>query len=560
MSNFKKSFNKQINIVTAYTFGKQGIGKDGSIPWNIPEDMKHFKNITTTKEEYDTINFSIVIMGRKTWDSLPDNFKPLPNRYNVILTNNQDYKMEQNLKYNYGNSNGNGNGNGNDNYNTNTNGVIFTTWDNFMNEEYITIETLLSNNNKHNIKRHIFNYYIIGGEQIYIKALQTDLDVKIYTTEIYPIKTQSIECDTFFPTIINTNTNTNTNTNPSDYLFNKIVITDVSPFYKSIKNDTNDNPYYYRFITYNSKKYNKIDELSFKSEEDDYLQLMRNILYSGVSNDDRTGVGTLSIFGSMLKYNLRDTFPLCTTKRMFFRAIFEELMFYLSGKTDNKILQEKNIHVWDGNTTREFLDKRGLNHYEEGDLGQTYGFNFRHFGGEYKGCSFDYGTGTDKSIGYDQLANIIHLIKNEPGSRRIIIDLWDCTSIHKAALPSCLCKYQFNVNTIKKELNLAIYLRSSDFFLANNWNSTCGALLVHLLCNTEGIDLTPGELTVFIADAHLYKSHIEQVKLNLQRTPLPFPKLLIKGEKKKDITDFKFEDLDLLGYKAYPNIKAEMAI
>ena len=158
------------------------------------------------------------------------------------------------------------------------------------------------------------------------------------------------------------------------------------------------------------------------------------------------------------------------------------------------------------------------------------------------------------------MANVIHLIKNEPGSRRIIIDLWDCTSIHKAALPSCLCKYQFNVNTIKKELNLAIYLRSSDFFLANNWNSTCGALLVHLLCNTEGIDLTPGELTVFIADAHLYKSHIDQVKLNLERTPLPFPKLLIKGEKKKEITDFKFEDLDLIGYKAYPNIKAEMAI
>ena len=359
---------------------------------------------------------------------------------------------------------------------------------------------------------------------------------------------------------MNTTMNTANITEPTDFLSNKIVITDVSPFHKSIKTDTNGHPYYYRFITYNSKKYNKIDELSFKSEEDEYLKLMRNILYSGVSNDDRTGVGTLSIFGSMLKYDLRDTFPLCTTKRMFFRAIFEELMFYLSGKTDNKILQEKNIHVWDGNTTRDFLDKRGLQHYEEGDLGQTYGFNFRHFGGEYKGCSFDYGTGTEQSIGYDQLANVIHLIKNEPGSRRIIIDLWDCASIHKAALPSCLCKYQFNVNTIKKELNLAIYLRSSDFFLANNWNSTCGALLVHLLCNTEGIDLTPGELTVFIADAHLYKSHIDQVKLNLERTPLPFPKLLIKGEKKKDINEFTFEDLDLIGYKAYPNIKAEMAI
>ena len=303
---------------------------------------------------------------------------------------------------------------------------------------------------------------------------------------------------------------------------------------------------------------------------------MRNILENGSSNDDRTGVGTLSIFGSMLKYDLRDTFPLCTTKRMFFRAIFEELMFYLSGKTDNKILQEKGIHVWDGNTTREFLDKRGLQHYEEGDMGQTYGFNFRHFGGIYKGCGVDYSTknknkyieykeGVSRescipSQGYDQLANVIHLIKTEPASRRIIIDLWDCTTIHKAALPACLCKYQFNVNVTKKELNLAIYLRSSDYFLANNWNSSCGALFVHLLCNTEGIDLTPGELTVFIADAHLYKTHAEQVKMNLERKPYPFPKLLINCEKKKDITEFKFEDIDLIGYKAYPNIKAEMAI
>jgi thymidylate synthase len=234
-------------------------------------------------------------------------------------------------------------------------------------------------------------------------------------------------------------------------------------------------------------------------------------------------------------------------------------MFYLSGKTDNKILQAKGIHVWDGNTSREFLDKRGLSHYEEGDMGQTYGFNYRHFGGEYKGCSVDYGLGTENSVGFNQVANVINLIKTEPSSRRIIIDLWDCSTVHKAALPSCLCKYQFNVNVVKKELNLAIYLRSSDYFLANNWNSCCGAILVHLLCNLEGIDLTPGELTVFIADAHLYKTHLEQVKINLERRPHPFPKLIVK-DKKSDIMDFKFEDIELLGYKSYPNIKAEMAI
>ena len=524
--------------------------------------MTHFKHITTPKEN-DTTTFSIVVMGRKTWDSIPDKFKPLSNRYNVILSNDETYRLEQNTIYNCGKLLKT-----EENISKRT-GVFFTTWDNFMNTDYIKIESELNNDNVNYINR--FNYYVIGGAQIYKKALETNLNITIYTTEIYPIDKKEIECDQFFPNILNFN-----NTSSISTTNNTITITNVSPFHKSTNKDIkniNGNNYIYRFINYyieNSNTHNSENNLyntyylnnvfPFKSSETDYLNLMRNILYFGVSNEDRTGVGTLSLFGSMLKYDLRDTLPLCTTKRMFFRAIFEELMFYLSGKTDNKILQAKGIHVWDGNTSREFLNKRGLQHYDEGDMGQTYGFNYRHFGGEYKGCNTDYGLSTSNSIGYDQVANVIHLIKNEPSSRRIIIDLWDCTSIDKAALPSCLCKYQFNVNVIKKELNLAIYLRSSDFFLANNWNSTCGALFVHLLCNIEGIDLTPGDLTVFIADAHIYKSHIEQVKLNLERTPLPYPKLLIKGQKKKDIMQFKFEDLDLIGYKSYPNIKAEMAI
>ena len=234
-----------------------------------------------------------------------------------------------------------------------------------------------------NMKGYIqrpFSYYIIGGEQIYKKALDMchdlNLSYSINATEIYLTKEQEkvpqeqdtvskYACDTFFPKIDES-----------------LIITSVSPFYKS-KSDL-----LYRFITYEKTKNSdtiNIKPKSFYTQENDYLDLMRNILENGSSNDDRTGVGTVSIFGSMLKYDLRDTFPLCTTKRMFFRAIFEELMFYLSGKTDNKILQAKGIHVWDGNTSREFLDKRGLAHYEEGDMGQTYGFNYRHFGGEYKG-------------------------------------------------------------------------------------------------------------------------------------------------------------------------------
>ena len=596
--SYNKLFQRPLNLVVAYTFNKQGIGKDGNLPWVIQEDMIHFKEITLPKSSF---NFSIVIMGRKTWDSIPDKFKPLSNRYNIVLSNDKEYKKLQSQKYANANANANANDTTTSNWKTS---VKFTTWESFFNEEYLDVEFVFRNkvNNQqmqamqqsqlnqgmripYTFESATFSYYVIGGESIYQKAIDSNLNLNIYATEIYTQSHNIIECDTFFPKI------------------DKLIIHNVSSFYKS-KQLLNDYSIWYRFITFiriinPALIFNDI--ISFTTSETDYLKLMQNILENGQSNDDRTGVGTLSIFGSMLKYNLQDTFPISTTKRVFFRAIFEELMLYLSGKTDNTILQEKGIHVWDGNTSREFLDKRGLTDYVAGDMGQTYGFNMRHFGGIYKGCKMEYtndgnsnsndngdfngnvGNGNDgnvngngnydsNSYGYDQLANVINLIKTDPFSRRIIIDLWDASTVHKAALPSCLCKYQFNVNVAKKELNLAIYLRSSDYFLANNWNTCTGALLVHLLCNLEDINLTPGELTVFIADAHIYKSHIEQVKLNLERKPYPYPKLLVccnannnannnaNSKKKKNILDFKFEDLELIGYKAHSAIKAEMAV
>ena len=546
---YDKTFQKTLNLVVAYTFNKQGIGKNGTLPWHIIEDMKHFKEITVPNKK--PFFFSIVIMGRKTWDSIPESYKPLSNRYNIILSNDEAYKKSQMQKY-ASIFNNNNNINNNNDWKS---GVKFTTWDAFFNEEYIDVEYILRNKVLGNIQSLdslqslngvpiTFNYYIIGGESIYQKALESKLNLYIYATEIYTQSHNIIDCDTFFPKI------------------DKTIITNISSFNKSI-NQVNNYDVWYRFITY-AKIIQPIlfnTTTPFPTAENKYLELMSDILEKGQTNYDRTGVGTLSIFGTMLKYNLQDTFPISTTKRIFFRAIFEELMLYLSGKTYNAILQDKGIHVWDGNTSRDFLDKRGLTDYIEGDMGQTYGFNMRHFGGIYKGCKTDYSIG---NYGYDQLANIINLIKTDPYSRRIIIDLWDSSTVDKTALPSCLCKYQFNVNVVKKELNLAIYLRSSDYFLANNWNTCTGALLVHLLCNLEGINLNPGELTVFIADAHIYKTHIEHVKLNLERSPYPFPKLLVcngnSEKKKKDILDFKFEDLELLGYKAHPTIKADMAI
>ena len=313
---------------------------------------------------------------------------------------------------------------------------------------------------------------------------------------------------------------------------------------------------YYRYFDYMSEA--NIKEkliIPYISPEYQYLEIMKNIIHTGIDRNDRTGTGTLSLFGSTQRYDLSETFPMSTTKRIFIRAVFEELMLYLSGKTDNKILKDKNIHIWNGNTSREFLDKRGLQHYPEGDMGETYGFNFRHFGGQYQDCKTDY----ESTNGYDQLQNVINLLKNDPTSRRIIINLWNASTLHNAALPSCLMMYQFYVDVYAKKLSCIIYIRSSDYFLANNWNTCTGALLVHLLCNLKEIDLTPGEIIVNTGDTHIYKNHLEQVNINLERKPYPFCKLLIKNKKNK-ITDFNFEDLQFIGYKCYPNISAPMAV
>ena len=312
---------------------------------------------------------------------------------------------------------------------------------------------------------------------------------------------------------------------------------------------------YFRYFTYEKRK--QKNDIYINNQENQYKKLIDNILLYGVKRKDRTGIGTLSYFSpDILRFDLSDTFPLCTLKKGFMRAVFEELMLYIRGQTDNKILQDKNIHIWDGNTSREFLDSRNLNHYPEGDMGETYGFNMRHYGGKYVDCKTKYSSGT----GFDQLNYVINEIKTNPHSRRILINLWNPKTLFNAALPSCLHQYQFYVNTEKKTLNLQIYLRSSDVFLANNWNTCTGALFVHLLCNLKEIDLKPGNLSVVCGDAHIYNNHIEFAKKMTERESFPYPKLVVKKEY-NNIEEFEYSDIVIIGYKSHPNdFNASMAV
>ena len=282
-------------------------------------------------------------------------------------------------------------------------------------------------------------------------------------------------------------------------------------------------------------------------EELAIIDLFKELLV-GNSRSDRTMVGTISLFGRQLKFDLTNgQFPLMTSRKMFLRGIFEELMFYLRGQTNNKILEEKKITVWSANTTREFLDKRGLHDLPEGDMGHSYGFSFRHFGAEYINCLTDY---TGK--GFDQLEWLINEIKTNPTSRRLRISLWEPNHAHRAALPPCLEQYQFYVHD--GYLSCMMTQRSSDVGLAGGWNIATGALFTILLAKVT--DLQPKELIWNIGDIHVYQNGIQALIEQITKPVYIFPKLLIKN--KKNITDYEYQDLTLLCYRHGPNIKFPM--
>jgi thymidylate synthase len=229
---------------------------------------------------------------------------------------------------------------------------------------------------------------------------------------------------------------------------------------------------------------------------------------------------------------------------MFLRGIFAELMLFIRGQTNNQILEDQRISVWRGNTTRDFLDARGLQHMPVGDMGASYGFLFRHFGAKYDTCLTDY-TGQ----GVDQLGNLIQTIKASPNDRRLIISLWSPPDLDKCPLPPCLYNYQFYIHG--KNLSCMMTQRSSDFAVAGGWNIATGALLTYLIAAV--CKLEPYELIWNLGDVHIYNNLTEQTKQQLVRCPRVFPKLYIN--KKENIEDFEFSDLELLCYDPHESIE-----
>ncbi|KAL6122718.1 hypothetical protein NUSPORA_00247 [Nucleospora cyclopteri] len=286
-------------------------------------------------------------------------------------------------------------------------------------------------------------------------------------------------------------------------------------------------------------------------EEEQYLNLIKEILKNGENVSDRTGTGTRRLFGRSMRYSLENNaFPLLTTKKVAYNTIMRELIFFIRGETDNKILRKQNVRIWDGNSTREYFDSIGIDR-ETDDLGPVYGFQWRHCGAKYKTCHDDY---TGKGI--DQLQNVIDQIKKNPTSRRLVVCAWNPCQLNEMALPPCHCLFQFQVSQGK--LSCILYQRSCDVGLGVVFNIASYAaltIIVAKLCNLEA-----GEFIHFMGDVHIYNDHIEALLTQIERKPFAFPTLKLKEKEYNKLEDFEFEDFILENYESHPPIKMKMSV
>lgn len=261
-----------------------------------------------------------------------------------------------------------------------------------------------------------------------------------------------------------------------------------------------------------------------------YLNLLNRILTEGTQKGDRTGTGTLSIFGHQMRFDLRDGFPLLTTKKLHLKSIIYELLWFLRGDTNVHYLQEHGVRIWN-----EWAD-------ENGELGPVYGHQWRSWP-DYKGGTID------------QIKNVVDMIKHNPDSRRMLVTAWNPAEVEDMALPPCHCLFQFYV--ADGRLSLQLYQRSADSFLGVPFNIASYALLLQMIAQVTGLEA--GEFIHTTGDTHLYLNHLEQAKLQLTREPRPLPKMKINPDV-KDIFDFKYEDFELIGYDPLPHISGVVAV
>lgn len=378
------------------------------------------------------------------------------------------------------------------------------------------------------------HFYIIGGSQIYDLFLN---DPHFYPKKLFITQFDTIdkEADTFFP-----------------------LITDkYSLISYSEKKFTTDGNFTYRFLIYTS--------LNSSSPDIPYLKLARSILEhpNKITRVDRTGVGTIGTFGNQIRFDLSNgNVPILTTKRVAWKSCIKELLWFLRGDTDAKILQRNGVHIWDGNSTREFLDNNGLEHYPDGVIGAGYGWQMRFFGAEYdcllSDTSSKYFNRTEIG-GFDQVNYVISQLRENPNSRRIVMSYWNPPDLDKVVLPPCHYTCVFSTEGDGKLLNCHMIMRSTDVFLGLPFNILSYAILTYIIA--KKVDMEPNSLVISLSDTHIYSNHISQIKEQLTRNPLANSKLILSDQiKNLKIENIKLNHFSLIGYFPHKKINGDMAV
>ena len=291
-----------------------------------------------------------------------------------------------------------------------------------------------------------------------------------------------------------------------------------------------------------------------------YIDLLKDVLENGVDKNDRTGIGSRAVFGRLLRWDLQDGFPIITTRKVSLRIAFEETMFFLRGETNTKLLEDKNINIWKGNTTREFLDARGLKHLPEGDMGKGYGYQWRHWETRDNVPKVDKDGHTwmfPEEV--DQVAELLKGLKNDPTSRRHVVTGWNPGQLKEMALPPCHMLHMYSVDgeftTGNGRLHNSFVMRSNDVPFGLPYNIMSYALLNHIFAKHLG--LTPGELVYMGWDVHIYQNQIEMAQEQILRDPKPLPQLKINKDLTtfEDVLNLQWSDIELIGYDPHPDIK-----
>lgn len=467
-----------------------GLSKQGILPWSNTfagiEDMKFFRSVTKKAG-------TAVIMGRKTWDSLPH--KPLPKRINIVISRS-------------------------------SNTAQFPVAAKSLDEALKYCAELDAQRRGRGQKP--LRVFVIGGREIYTRALFSPYLTTVLITQIHG----DHECDVRFPAT----------------LIHGVPITELTPSIKS---------------AFSSNRYLCFD---FTPQyETSYIELLKRLLNAPIKNN-RTKIPAHSICGAWLEAELTDSrgyrvLPMLTIRKLYWPAIYHELIWFLRGSTTTKYLQQNGVKIWDGNSSREYLNQRGLKQRKEGVVGPIYGFQWRHWNGRWNSAP---------SGGIDQLAKVIKTLKTDPWSRRMVVSSWNPEQLDEMALEPCHYSFQFVVDPDSDgnpaRLNCVVNMRSADLVLGVPFNMVSYSLLTHMISHITGI--APGKLVLTMADCHLYTNHVSAAREMVQRKPRRSPVLTfspaIHASANITIDDFakkfKIEDYIISDYAPHPPIKLQMAV